>query len=261
MAATPAAGQPDAQALRQRAERFWAARLAEDWGTVYEFEEPLRRKKFTRAEFIAGCKELQAEPFKVHEYTFGRVQIEGQFGWIEVDQAVSMRKFAGIAPNKNCIWEKWRVTDAQWYPVRPSLRPNYPMAPAKRDSAAEGRLRKRFDLTWEARKDHDWARLYALTDPRDHELVDLETLSAGLERSSTLGCEVQWVEVVANMDRGRVYVFYQMKINDPNMRKAAPRWGNVFESWIRYQGEWYLDLVPTPKAPPAGPPAPKESTE
>jgi len=229
---------PGADDLKGRAEQLWTARRAEDWNTVFRFEDPQRRQEMVQAEFVTWCQEN--EPFRVHAFEVKRVQTDGPLGWVELDCRTSVRQFPKMPPRDLVRWEKWRIVDGQWYPVPRRGLKNYPDAPARRDAAAEARLSKRFEQSCQARCAGDWERVYEMTDPRDREHVTREQFVEKESIFQHVACDVQWVEVVGN--RGRVRVLYKAKLNDPSMTKLPPQATYATERWIEYEDNWYLDL-------------------
>lgn len=232
---------PDAEQLRARAERLWTARVKEDWSTLYTLQEPRRRAAITEDDFVAWCQDN--EPFRYQRFQLGRVETDGGLGWVEVQCAATVRKFPSVPARSVTRWEKWRVVEEQWYPVPLAQLDNYPGPPAVRNRAEEQRLREVFEQAWQARQEHDWERLYALTDPRDHEQVSAEDFIAGESLFERLSCALDWVEVIG--DRGRVRALYEIRMNDPHMSKMAPAEMYLIEPWVKLNGQWYRDLLAT----------------
>ncbi len=226
------------EALPKRAERFWTAKTAEDWATVFVFEPPDRRAETKEADFVAWCREH--EPFRIHSFQLGRVVTEGQVGWVEVDYSTSLSRFPDLAPREAGRWQKWLLVDGQWYPISPRQLSLYPESPALRDGAQEQRLAVRFEEAWRARRDRDWHQLYKLTDPRDwaevpeDDFVEVESLF------EYLSYELGWVQVLG--EDGKVRVAYRHKVSDPSLTKLPARSIWLVEKWIKYDNEWYRDL-------------------
>ncbi len=238
----PAPG-PTAEQLRARAEVLWSARVREDWAATLEFQRPAEREKIDREEWVNWHK--QNEPLVIQRYELGTVVTEGPLGWVQVKYTSGARKFPGIAPREAERWENWRAVDGTWYPLGPREDDTMPRAPVLRNAAEEQRLRSRWEATWAARQARDWAALYALTDPADHETVTLEMLAKDEEAFTHIAADVQWVEVVGEHDRGRVCVVYRAKFNDPSLQKALPQEFVRIEPWVRRDGQWYRELVTT----------------
>jgi len=235
----PAGRTPGAEDLRARAEQLWQARQKEDWSTVYVFEEPGRREGLDQQQFEEWHR--KNEPFVIHDYKLGRVQTDGPLGWVEVQYRSTIRQFPALAPREAQRWEKWRLTDGQWYPVPRNELDRYPESPAVRNAAEEDRLRARFQEAWQARQRGDWAALHALLEPRAREGVTVDQLATDGQRLEYRSCQVQWVEVIG--DRGQVRVAYEVKRTDPNLSKMPPEITMITERWLRIEGEWYRQMM------------------
>jgi hypothetical protein len=210
-----------------------------EWDKLYVLEDPERRSAVSLEDYAAWCDEN--EPFKVHAYKLGRVNAEADMGWVEVQQTVSMRNYPNIPARETQRWEKWRVTDGEWYLVpRPQV-DAYPASPVLRDRAAEAIVRERFEQAWAARQAKNWQRLYEFTHPEDREQIDVEALAEVSEKFTMLSYDLRWIEVIGN--KGRVYVRYERKLNDPSMTKLPPEWTTITETWQPYDGEWYIKLI------------------
>ncbi len=233
---------PGETQLRQRAETLWTAREAEDWSTVFEFLEPARREATTREKFVTWAD--RQEPFRTHAADVQRVQVADELGWVEVDLKTSFRKMPQAPVTEVVRWEKWRVTENEWYPVpRPEL-DGYPAAPATRDLEAEAALRERWESAWHARSARDWKAFYQLIAPADREKVPFDEYAAEEEGVRYISHDLKWVEVVG--DIGRVRVIYEVKSTDPAVRKAPPHKVDLTEQWITVDGKWYRKLLATP---------------
>jgi hypothetical protein len=226
---------PGARELRQRAERLWTARTQDDWAIVYMFEEPAERGHIDKAKYVDW--HLENEPIKTHAFRLGRVQTEGDLGWVEVQCRTSARKFPNVPPRDVQRWEKWRVVAGDWYPIPPTAADLYPAAPALRDAAEEARLAARFEASFAARQARDWNALYALMDPEEHGKIPLELMTERENLYRYLSRQVQWVEVVGG--NGRVRVRYETKRTDPSLTKMAPEVKDVTERWVKRGDTWY----------------------
>jgi len=233
-------GPPPTQArLAERAAQLWNARAQDDCAAVFEFETTESRGDATAATF---CDWYRAnEQFVVHSFRMGRVVTEGPMGWVEVFHSCSVRKFPKLPPRDVRTEERWYFVDGDWYPVPDRKAEGYPVAPWHRDPASEAALRGRFDESWAARQQGDVATLVNLVDPRDRE----DELTKELERREKLyafqACEIRWLQAVG--DSGKVAVVYTAKLTDPNQRKRPPEPIAVLEHWVRYEGQWYRDII------------------
>ncbi len=243
----PAATQPapaaTAERLRVRAEALWTARVREDWAATLDFQRPTERAKIDPEAWIEWHK--RNEPLVIQRYELGAVVTDGPLGWVQVKYTSSVRKFPAIAPREAERWECWRAVDGVWYPLGPREDDTMPQAPVLRNAAEEQRLRSRWEAAWAARQARDWAALYALTDPADHETVTLEMLAQDEDAFTHTSADLQWVEVLGERDRGRVCVIYRAKFNDPSLQKAPAQQFVQIEPWVRREGQWYRELVTT----------------
>lgn len=228
-----------ADALRQRAERLWSARQAQDWSAMFAFQDPQAVEEVTEEEYVAWAEEN--EPFLIADFRLGDVIVNEDMGWVQINCRQGMRKYPEVPPREVHRWEKWHIRDGRWLPVPPQQIQNYPVTPAERDAAAEQRLLDRFRASWEARQEEDWDRLFELSDPRARGDIPEDEFAEAQGLIEYLDCDVRWVEVIG--DRGRVRVAIRHKLNDPSMTKLPPRTILVTEQWVRVDGAWYRDLT------------------
>jgi len=231
--------EPAPASLEAAAQRYWTAKVAEDWDSVFDLEyEPEARASLVRDEFKNWSKEK--EPFQIHSFKIERVASDGEMGWVELDYVTSIRRFPGLPPRDTKMVQKWRLTDDQWYPVPKNQLESYPEPPSYRDLAAEPRLWERFEGSWRARRAGDWSAMYEFTDPRDHGDVTLEMFAEAEGLFEYLDHKVHWVEVIGNL--GQVRVAYRHKVTDKSMEKLAARDATIVERWVLYNDQWYRDL-------------------
>lgn len=224
--------------LRQRADRLWSAKEAQDWATVFQFQDPAEHDQSAKDEFIRWC--VEEEPFRILSYEIDDVDVDGNLGWVDVRYRTSLNKFPDIPARDAETWQKWRRIDGMWYPVPTRELASCPEAPSKRDASAEARLRTRFLESWTARQGRDWPRLYALTDPADREDVPEDEYAQVEGLFEYLAHEVDWVEVVGQ--RGRIRVSYEHKVTDTSLSKLPAMTATMIETWIQRDNEWYRDL-------------------
>jgi len=235
-AAADAAPQP--QTLTERAGTLWRARVEEDCATAFLFESTRGSEGVTQESF---CEYFRNEdPFRVHSATVGEVLSEKDWGWVQLEVTTSMRRFPTATPVTTQRWERWRRVDGEWMPVPAKELDEYPDSPALRDAAGEADLRARFDASWQARVNKDWPALFELVDPRDREGIDPTVFAETHSLFEYLDCNVHWVEVKDSAGVVRVTVHH--KLNDPSLTKLPARDATVREEWVKYEGEWYLDV-------------------
>lgn len=227
------------ESLRARAEALWNAKVAEDWGRVFEFEDPNARQEWNKDEFVAWSKEN--EPFKIQSFELGKVQADGEMGWVEVNYNTLIRRFESLPARDAKLWQKWRNVDGTWHPVPLRELVSYPEPPMRRNAREEARLRARFMQSWEARKAGDHHALYQFIDPLDQPRMPEEAFVDMHQLLEYRTCKVNWVEAVG--DLGRVHVTYTRKVTDPSLSKLPVETVSEIEEWIKTNGEWYRDLV------------------
>ena len=116
---------------------------------------------------------------------------------------------------------------------------NFPEPPSTRNAAEEVKLKERFEEYWRARLDHNWDKLHEMVDPRDRSLVPVEDIETAETQFVRQSYKLYWVEVIGN--RGRTRALYQIKIGDKHVQ-LPPEQRYVTESWVKYEGQWYLNF-------------------
>lgn len=224
--------------LRQQAEQFWQAKQQEDWAAVFNLLDPQERADADPEKYAEWCAEN--EPFVIHAYTLGQVLTENDFGWVEVAYKSTIRQYANFAPRDAQQWQKWRRVEGQWHPVPRKQLEAYPLPPTQRDLDEEQRLRASFDQMWEARQAGAHQLLWEMINPADRKYVTVEQIAETEAMSKWLDHKVHWVQAVG--ETGTVYVTYQHKLLDPNLKKMPPQYIQLTEHWIKVEGEWYRHL-------------------
>lgn len=110
--ASPAAGQPAKPeeleaALRQRAERYWAARQARDVRTLYEMESAAQPGGWLKLEEAMSLRGLPVRKVKIEE-----VRIEGEKAKIKISAEVMVGTF-GWTPQTT--QDPWVLLNGQWF--------------------------------------------------------------------------------------------------------------------------------------------------
>lgn len=234
------AAESGASRLAQRCEYYWNARAGEDWKSAFDYYEPTTRAKLVREDYEKWSAEN--EPFRIHSFRIENVQVDGDVGWALVHYASTIRRFPDLPPREASMWQKWRRTQGDWYPIPVDELQAYPDPPALRDKAQEMRLRDRFEKTASLRKASNWSELYRFTDPADRADVTEDMYVEGESAFAYLDYRVHWVEAIDGF--GRVCVTYRHRVTDKSMEKLPPRDLSVIEKWVRSDadGEWYRDL-------------------
>lgn len=233
----PDAAQATVEDLTRHAQRLWSARVAEDWKTVFEYQQ-IESENVTADDFAQWS--TANEPFVVRSYTIEDVVVDDDMGWIEAEYESTMRQFPNSPPRVSKRVEKWQIVDGRWKLIPPEKLDLYPESPKVRDREQEERLTDRFRQSWEARAAEDWDALYAMADPRDRGDVSLDAFAEAKELTKFIDYEIDWVEVIDNVGTVRVAITH--KLNDPNMQKLPPTTLVMSEKWVQVDGQWYMDL-------------------
>lgn len=225
-------------ALRERADRLWAAKRSEDWRAAFILQDPKQVTGASEEEFVAWCAE--EEPFRIRTYELGAVETDGDLGWVEVSYRTLLRKFPDVPARDAHTWQKWRRVAGKWFPIPVQDLSAYLESPALRDAAEEARLRARFMESWQARHAKDWRKLYMLSDPLDLPDVAEDVFVEAEGIYEYLSFRIHWIEVLAS--RGRIRVSYEHRVDDPSLTKLSASTACVTETWIQRDGEWCRDL-------------------
>lgn len=111
-AASPAAGQPAKPeeleaALRQRAERYWAARQARDVRTIYELESAAQPGGWLKLEDAMSLQGLPVRKIQVED-----IRIEGEKAMTKITGEVNIGTF-GWTPQT--LQDSWVLLNGQWF--------------------------------------------------------------------------------------------------------------------------------------------------
>lgn len=93
--------------LRQRAERYWAARQAHDIRTLYELESAARPGGWLKLENAMSLQGLPVRKVKLED-----IQIDGAKGAVRVSGEVMVGTMGWVA---QIIKDPWILIDDQWY--------------------------------------------------------------------------------------------------------------------------------------------------
>ncbi len=226
------------QDLKDRANELWRAKAEKNWPVVFSYREPQTRKDESLTAFKKYCEEK--EPFVVHSYSLEKTEVDGDLGWVNIEYTSTMRQYPNLPARKVKTWEKWRITDGQWYPVPTKELPFYPAPPCQRNLKAESQLLERFEKSWQERKAGNWSSVYEMCDPEDRKLIPKEEFAASMSLIKYLSREVKWVEVINN--KGKILVDILHKPTDPSLTKLQPSLSTMNEKWILVDGIWYQDI-------------------
>jgi len=226
------------QRLRDRATRYWTARVNQDWAQVYLFQDPPYRERVSAETFVAEAGGEQM--FRHHSFTLGTVETMGDWGWVHVSSEMSLERLPGKPRRQQERIEPWKRLDGEWYPCSSEEAEKMPEPPSHRDLAAEKDLATRFAAYAAARKAKDYGAIYSYLNPADARELPFEEFKESESWFAFNAIEPQWTEVVG--DRGRVGVVISIQSTDPHLSKSPPTVKFVVEMWIRQDGVWYRDI-------------------
>lgn len=226
------------QLLRDRATRYWTARVNGDWPSVYLFQDPPFRERVSAETFVAEASGEQM--FRHHSFALGDVETMGDWGWVRVSSEMSLERLPGKPRRQQEKTEPWKRLGGEWYPCSSEEAEKMPEPPSVRDLAAERELGERFAAYASARKAKDYETIYASLNPADARELPFEEFKESESWFVFTAIDVQWTEVVG--DRGRVGAVVTMRSNDPHLSKSPPAVKYIVEMWIRIDGVWYRDI-------------------
>jgi hypothetical protein len=231
----------DVQKVEAQAQRYWAAEVQQDWGTVYDMQTRPAKDAPSRDEFRLARKEQG--PFHYRAAQIGEVAVAGDLAWVNVTCEFVLAKYPAAGTATLAMWQLWRNVDG-WRAVRATERDQWPdLPPHLRPAADEAAVAKRTSEYWQARVAQDWKSVYPYLPPAYREKVSLDRFLRNKARYLYFTPRVEWAEVKDDAARVRVVVSY--KTNDPATTKAEPQTTSLTEKWMRVSGNWYLD-VPIP---------------
>ncbi len=108
------------EALRQRAQAFWEARVKEDYAGQYAVLEPKVKRTMTVADYIKG-----QGPLQYLEARIGEVKVEAAKGLVQVwvrariKLSAGSRKLPDISKQEHEVKEKWVRRHGEWYRLHP----------------------------------------------------------------------------------------------------------------------------------------------
>lgn len=231
-----AQAQGEEEALKARADKFWKARVQEDWATVYHFLFLEEKDKETQEQFVAFRKEKG--PFRYLSAEVGKAAVAGEIGWVELSYAARPSAYPEVPPEQVAMWEPWRLQEGQWYPVPPQQWEQLPKRPPHlRPAEEEAALTQRAHEFWQAREGQDWALIYHYLDPDYRAKISEKKFLTKKSLFAYSDHRLDWVEVTGN--QGRVKVTYFRKLNDPTLYKLKPKEDSMVEEWVKVDGTWY----------------------
>ena len=233
------AAEADGKALRAVAERFWAARVSEDWKVVYEH---LPAKVRGEEGWEAWAEWAAAEsPFIFEQADPGEVEAMDGFGWQSVAVRTRIRRFPQLEArelNRNDCWKK---EDGRWVIVEDRKeKEKMPAKPSTRDLLAEELVRDVHAIVNAAREARNFDRYWDHSDPDDREVVARERFDELHAEFGFFGATPLWIEVVG--DSARVQHEILIKNLHPSLRKMDPQPAVLVEEYRKVDGNWYYDF-------------------
>lgn len=230
--------------LRERARMLWQARVDNDYDTWFGMLDSRVQSYGDVAAFREFCE--TREPFLYEAFEITATEVDGDMGWVDVNNRVKMRQMPRIPPRDVVTSEKWHYRDGAWVPIPRPEAPFFPVSPSRRDAFEESRVRERWEETWRIRaavqEKEDFAPMLDFCDPRDVAHVAVEEWNELNNMWRYLNAEIVWIEAVKGSDTAQVRVKYTRKINDPSMTKQPPQDDLLTEEWVRVDEQWYVNL-------------------
>lgn len=243
-----AAEDPEASKLRTNAAEYWQAREAEDWAKLYEILSPEDLAGFSQQEFVKNKQ--QYEKLRYSAVKVQDVQVDGDYGWVDVSYRYSPKGYEGLPPKEARIWDVWRKENGVWRPLSPPRLMEAPkLPPTLRSRDEETVLARRIEQFWVAREAQDWAALYPLLEPAYRALQSEQEFLKMRAMYLYLSHKLEWTEVDKGSESGRAKINYTYKYNDPNVSKMAPQEDVAVEEWVKVNNEWFRRVAAQSAAP------------
>jgi hypothetical protein len=93
---------------------------------------------------------------------------------------------------------------------------------------------------WQAKREQDYARIYDYLSPAYREKTSRDEFLKLRPKFLYLSTKLEWVQVTDDQARARVK--FTAKFNERAMSKMVPMERAVIDTWIRSDGQWYLEL-------------------
>jgi hypothetical protein len=245
--------------LKAAAAAFWHAQESEDWSKLYQILSPKDLSGIPEKQFVDA--KARREKLRYSAVQVTGAEIDGDFGWTEVDYSYRPKGFEGIPPVPVHQWDAWRKEAGTWRPLPPERRSEAPaFPPSLRARDEEAALMRRMDEFWAARETGNWSALYRMLAPafrtRESEAEFLSKRAMYLYLSHRLA----WIEVPRGSAEGRGKIDYAYKLNDPSLSKMPGQRNSSIEDWVKVDGEWYRQAQAKPREQ-AGEPSERSVTD
>lgn len=230
--------QDETQILSAQAKEFWEARLKEDWAKLYRYLPDDEKKELSLEEYVSG--KGKHSPYKLLSYEVGKVEVDGHYGWVEMNNSMKPGRIGDAPPVNTKFWQVWLKGKENWFPLPHAfahLAPKLP--PSQRPAFEEATLKKRIEEAWGAAERMDWEAVYSYFTPKYRENNSLDDFVQKAKIHLYLSHNVEWTEVAGR--RGRARVVFTSRLNDPSLTKLQPQQNTVIEQWIQQDGTWYRE--------------------
>ncbi len=236
----PGATRDENLVLKERVKAFWDAQVKDDWSTLYDFLRDPGKETDGKEAFAA--KQKDKNPLTFLSYSIGRVETDGDVGWVEMEYIAGARKFPKAPPRQVMVWQVWQKREQNWYPLpRERLGEVPKMPPSLRPAEEEAALTGRVDEFWDAKEKGRWDIVYEYCDPTFKGRMPAQEFLQRKALRSYLSHSIDWAEVSG--DQGKVKITYSYKATDPSLAKLDPEEDSLVEEWVKAGGVWYR-LIP-----------------
>ena len=227
----------DAKTLKDRVQKFWEARVQDQWEVVFDLMSLEEQQMANDREKFAAYQREKGW-FKYTDVKLGEAFVDKDLGWVEVTFTTGLRQYPAMPPQTSTLWDVWRKVDGTWRPVPQPLLEQFPKRPpAVRSAEDETALTARVHALWNARQAQDWGTIYDMLDPVYRAANPKEEFLKRRSKYRYLRHKIEWVEVNGAQARGKVY--FQQILNDPTLHKLEPPDEAAIEPWAKIDGQWY----------------------
>ena len=225
--------------LSEQAKAFWNARVAGDWGTVYDILSPEdEEKQASREDFSSFRKEKG--PFRYLSADLHAVEISGNKGWVRV---VFRSGPTGLPDSITSEVQKWQIWQNKngWHPVPKNEASQFPtLPPVLRLTQDQVQLKDRINTYWQAKTKQKWDDVYEFLEPGFKTHLPKEQYQKNKSLYDYVTYRIAWVE--AKGDDGRARIDYTYRYNDPTVSKMPPEKKVLIEEWVKIEDEWFKNM-------------------
>ncbi|MFP4533527.1 MAG: hypothetical protein ACLFNS_12670 [Desulfobacterales bacterium] len=101
--------QPDEEALRQRVKNMMEAKIADDWGKVYDFQAPEYKQEVSKDQFLGINRNMSVLSYSIESIEMAP---SGKEATVKVEFSASARgyEFSGMVNT-----QQWKKIKGTWY--------------------------------------------------------------------------------------------------------------------------------------------------